>query len=168
MGKILPILMVLIGLGGGGAAGFFLKPPPMVAEGECLPEDTECVPDEAHMAEELPADIDPDSETDFANLNKQFVIPIIKDEKVVALVVASLALEVWPDSYERVYEKEPKLRDEFLKVLFTHAHSGGFSGEFTSGHAMEDLRIRLYQVAREIVGSGLVDVLIVEIVRQDM
>lgn len=167
MAKILPILMVLIGLGGGGAAGFFLKPAPEVMEGECPPEEEECMPAE-EMVEEMPEEIDPESETDFANLNKQFVIPIVKDEKVVALVVTSLALEVLPGSYERVYEKEPKLRDEFLKVLFTHAHSGGFSGEFTSGHAMEDLRTRLYQVARDIVGAGLVDVLIVEIVRQDM
>lgn len=167
MGKIIPTALILTGVIAGGAAGHFLQPPPDVGEETCADQDETCEPGFATAAAS-------DShgrgthDTDFANLNKQFVVPIIKDDKVVALVVASLSLEVESGAAETVYDKEPKLRDVFLKVLFTHAHSGGFSGEFTSGHAIEDLRGRLFEVAHEVVGGVLQDVLIVEIVRQDM
>lgn len=168
MGKIVPIALVVVGLAAGGGAGFFLKPPP--EEAACPPEDELCDPAAlaAGHEEEMEQVLDPEAETDFANLAKQFVIPIVNEDRVVALVVASMSLEVKLGTAEAVYSKEPKIRNEFLKVLFTHAHSGGFNGEFTSGHAMDDLRTRLYQVARDILGSSVIDVLIVEIVRQDM
>ena len=168
MGKLVPIALVVVGLASGAGAGFFLKPP--VEDPTCPPEDEECDPlaMAAEHAEAMEPEIDPSEETDFANLAKQFVVPIVNEERVEALVVTSLSLEVTVGSSEAVYSKEPKLRNEFLKVLFTHAHSGGFNGEFTSGHAMDDLRARLYQVAKEILGKDVIDVLIVEIVRQDM
>jgi flagellar protein FliL len=168
MKRIVPSLLVLTGLCAGGGVGLVLKPDQDEESVPCVSAAADCELESASVDHENRANVIAPQETDFANLNKQFVVPIVSDEKVVALVVASLSLEVKPGGSEIVYSREPKLRDEFLKVLFSHAHSGGFSGEFTSSHAMQDLRTRLNQVAKNIVGDALVNVLIVEIVRQDM
>jgi hypothetical protein len=63
---------------------------------------------------------------------------------------------------------EPRLRDQFLKVMFRHANSGGFDGSFTSGRKMEDLKSALLGAAREVMSETPVEeVLITEIARQD-
>ncbi|MSU91803.1 flagellar basal body-associated protein FliL [Rhodobacteraceae bacterium 2CG4] len=165
MAKLLPIALVALGLGAGAAAGLVLKPGKPV----CDPEAPEKTP-EACAAAEAPAakETYEDGKTEFAELKRQFVVPIVRDEKVEALVVASLSVEIAEGGAEHVYSREPKLRDAFLNVLFVHAHSGGFDGAFTSRAAMADLKARLVEVARPVVGEGLRDVLITEIVRQDL
>lgn len=160
MSKLLPLILMVLGLALGLGAGVFLKPstePEPCPEGEVCPEEK--------TKEEPPAAKGP---TDFANLDRQFVVPIVNQERVAALVVASLAIEVDQGTSDAVFEVEPKLRDAFLEVLFVHAHSGGFDGQFTSRLAMKDLRERLSAVAEGIVGSSFHDVLITEIVRQDL
>ncbi|MEO0911632.1 MAG: flagellar basal body-associated FliL family protein [Pseudomonadota bacterium] len=176
MKLLLPILFVVIGLGGGVGVGMMLKPDPIAdckamqkgelaldeaaaAECEALLEEAEKMAEKAMKKAEGP--------TSFAELKRQFVVPILKGEEVTALVVASLAIEVSEGTEDTVFDREPKLRDAFLQVLFVHAHSGGFDGEFTSPSAIEDLKKRLYEVAMPIVGDGLRDVLLTEIVRQD-
>lgn len=163
MKKLLPILFILIGLGGGVGVGMFLKPveEPMAecVEGEECPE-----PEMEHYDKPENSDV----ETAFATLKKQFVISVVTGERVSALVVTSIALEVDAETVEMVFQVEPKLRDAFLQVLFVHAQSGGFEGNFLMQDALDDLRGRLYEVARPIVGDILHNVLLTEIVRQDI
>lgn len=167
MAKLIPIVLILVGLGGGVAAGLVLKPgepacDPDHAEADGGAEVTVCA------QAEKKDDHHKGGATEFADLKRQFVVPIVKDDKVGALVVASLSVEVAEGTAEHAFSREPKLRDAFLNVLFVHAHSGGFDGSFTSRTAMADLKARLVEAARPVVGDGLRDVLITEIVRQDL
>lgn len=167
MGKLIPILAILIGLGGGVGAGLTLRPDPT----KCAEDDAACKEEqaEAKAAEEEKKDKAKEGKpTEFSELNRQFVISLLKDERVSALVVASLVVEMLEGQGTEVFTHEPKLRDAFLQVMFVHAQSGGFDGAFTSGPAMLDLKMRLKEVAKPILGDGLVDVLITEIVRQDL
>ena len=66
-----------------------------------------------------------------------------------------------------VYEREPKLRDAFLRVMFDHANAGGFDGAFTNSNQMDVLRRALREVAQKTIGPTASDVLILDIVRQD-
>ena len=66
-----------------------------------------------------------------------------------------------------VYKLEPKLRDEFLQVMFDHANSGGFSGSFTDGANLLLLRKALLESAKGVLRELVSDVLIIDIVRQD-
>ncbi len=100
-------------------------------------------------------------------MNNQFVVPVITDNRVTSLVVASLSLEVTQGSSEVVYQLEPKLRDVFLQVLLDHASIGGFEGQFTTGPRMARLRQSLFEAARPVLGRDLSGVLITEIARQD-
>lgn len=168
---ILPLVLVLLGLGGGLTAGQFLRPPPPPPEetAEAPAEGGEAAaaapaPAEAHAAPAEPAA----PTTEFVKLERQFVVPVIQGEKVGSLMVISMAIEVDIGASTTVFDREPKLRDEFLRVLFTHAQSGGFSGDFTDPAAMEDLRAALGATAQTVLGSMAKSVLLTNLVRQDL
>lgn len=162
MGKLIPMILILAALSGGVGAGILLKPQPDA----CSPGDAECAAadEAASEAAKKAAETPPE----FAELNRQFVVPLIQGGRVTALVVCAIAIEVAEGTTEGVYSAAPKLRDAFLGVLFVHAHSGGFEGDFTSGQAMRDLKARLAEAAEPILGDSLRSVLITEIVRQDL
>ncbi|WP_298492492.1 flagellar basal body-associated FliL family protein [uncultured Maritimibacter sp.] len=164
MGKILPILLALIGLGGGVGAGILLRPAPEeVVLSPCgdgtAPAPVQAAPDEGEEAEPTTA---------FVKINNQFVVPVVAGDRVTALVVMSISLEVKAGQTEGIYAREPKVRDVFLQVLFDHANAGGFDGAFTSGPKMTTLRGGLTEAARIVLGDNIVDVLITDIARQDV
>lgn len=209
MGKILPIILVVIGLGGGVGAGLFLRPAADMktedhammdcsaedAGGHGVPaddghgapasdghgaaadehnEESDCEPAE-EMAHEPAAASgggghgDEPTGLTYVKLSRQFVVPVVDDGKVAALVVMSLSLEVDAGLTETVFIVEPKLRDALLRVMFTHANSGGFDGQFTGGEPMRDLRGSLTEAAQDVLGHANVSsVLVTDILRQDV
>lgn len=167
MGKLIPVILALVGLGGGVGAGLFLRPaaPPQdqaSAAAEKAAEDAEQA--EAGEGEEgEPKEGAPE----YVKLNNQFVVPVVEEGRVSALVVLSLSLEVQPGNTDTVYLREPKLRDAFLQVMFDHANTGGFSGSFTDGSNLVVLRTSLKEAGAQVLGPMITDVLITDIARQD-
>lgn len=156
MGKILPILLAILGLGAGVGAGMVLRPTPEIsagAEGDGAPVEPET----------KESDVPPE----YVKLNNQFVVPVMDGGKVVSLVILSLSLEIEPGKSQDIYAREPKLRDLFLQVLFDHANAGGFLGSFTDGSNLILLRKALLETAIGILGPKVKDVLISDIARQD-
>lgn len=147
MKKLVPLLLGLVGLAVGIGAGVLLRHSPD-AQTEQVAEEPEAPPE-------------------YVKLNNQFVIPVVEAGQVAALVVLSLSLEVKEGSTETVFAREPKLRDVFLQVLFDHANAGGFRGSFTDGSNLVVLRQALKEVAFQVLGDLVSDVLIVDIARQD-
>lgn len=168
MKKILPILIILIAAIGGAAGGMMFRPPaemmdeadPMVGEGEMSEKEME--------TEETSTIEDMQGEYDYVKFSRQFVIPVISDGGVKALVVADIQLEVEPGTSEAAFSREPKLRDAFLKVLYRIAHTGGFDGSLVSDYILKDMHDDLKASARAILGDSLHDVLITDLLRQDM
>lgn len=161
--KIIPVVLLLIGLGAGVGAGVFLRPTPE------KPVETAKEESEAEQTEnESPDPDNPPAEMEYVKLNNQFVVPVVEDKQVVALVVMSLSVEVPEGNKDAVFRREPKLRDSILQVLFDHANIGGFSGAFTDGNNLAVLRNALRDVAQKDIGKDIVkDILILEIARQD-
>jgi hypothetical protein len=95
------------------------------------------------------------------------VVPVVEQGRVDAMVVLAISLEVEAGNTETVYQREPKLRDAFLQVMFDHANVGGFSGTFTDGSNLVVLRTNLKEAAAMILGTVVRDVLITDIARQD-
>ena len=159
MKKLLPLIFLAVGAGAGVGAGAFLRP---------VPEPTETVDaeqpakssDTAHKTEDL-------TDREYVKMNNQFVVPVLQDGSVHALVVMSLSLEVPAGQKDAIYSHEPKLRDSFLQVLFDHANVGGFDGAFTDANNLAVIRGALREVAIKDMGDQISDVLIVEIARQD-
>ena len=145
--KLFPLILGLAGLGAGIGAGVFLR--------------------QAPQEQAATADAEPKVPPEYVKLNNQFVIPVVESGQVAALVVVSLSLEVTAGSTETVFAREPKLRDVFLQVLFDHANAGGFRGSFTDGSNLIVLRQALKEVAMQVLGDMVSDILIVDIARQD-
>jgi flagellar protein FliL len=158
--KIIPLIFLLAGFGGGIGAAMFLSPP----AGQQSSTETD-PPEEPQGANH--EDVK-DSGTEFVKMSNQFVIPVVEGNSIAALVVISLSLETQPGISEEIYDREPKLRDAFLRTLFDHANMGGFKGEFfTRSGTLDLLRTALREVAQEEIGPEVLNVLIMDIIRQD-
>lgn len=167
LGKILPLVLMMVGTGAGLGAGIYLRPAPdslPAAATDAHADATETK--DMHAKEE---DADPhDANVQYIKMNNQFVVPVVKDKEVAALVVLALSLEVPENQQDSVYRHEPKLRDSFLQVLFDHANVGGFDGAFTSARNLGALRKALTEMAQKDMGKDTIqNVLITEIARQD-
>ncbi len=173
MKKLLPIILLLLGAGGGVGAGLFLRPPAPEPE-EMVACAAETCPEEA-PAVEAPAEGDASvaegeafsGGPEYVALQRQMIVPIVNDDQVISLVVLSLSVEVQAGYANDVYDREPKLRDAFLQVLFRHANTGGFNGAFTSGEKMNDLRKALNGAAQQVLGAVAIQVLVTDILRQE-
>lgn len=163
MKKLIPLLLALIGTGAGVGAGIYLKPEP--AETEAAHP---CGEVEEVVAAKPAKDEKGEGGTEFVKMNNQFVVPVVVGERVRALVVMSLSLEVPGGQVEAVFSREPKLRDAFLQVLFDHANVGGFEGSFTRAGNLDILRTSLREAATKVMAGYVRDVLITDIARQDM
>jgi hypothetical protein len=161
MRMLLPVLMAIMGIGAGVGAGMLLVPAP---HEDAAPVATDAAATPGHTAAASGPDTGP---SDFVGLNNQFVVPILDGERIGAMVVLSLSVEVAAGNAQAVYAREPKLRDGFLQVLFDHANRGGFDREFTNANSMDVLRRLLSEVARDLIGPVARKVLITEIARQD-
>jgi hypothetical protein len=155
---IFSILGLLVGGMAGGGAGLFLAPEneaDLEAADSVMP--TENVEDVEHPDE---------IETTFVEFSDQFLIPIVGDNDVEAMVVLNISIEVDEPASDTVHNMEPKLRAAFLQSLFNHANHGGFDANFTAFSTMDSLRRELWQVARNTAGPSVRDVLILDIIRQ--
>lgn len=168
MGKLIPIVLAIVGLGGGIAAGLAMRPDPEKNEHASI-EEIHCGPNETPVKAEVHADAPQGSElNEFVKFSNQFIIPVMDDERVENMVVISLSLEVAAGSMEAIYEREPKLRDAFLQVLFNHANAGGFDGNFVDTVTLKNLRSALLEAADKQVGDLAIDVLIVDLIKQSV
>lgn len=156
---VIPLVLALVGAGAGIGAGLMLKPEPELAMAPA--------PDGAE-GEDAAAEEEADDSTNvFVRFGNQFIVPVLEDGRITSLVVLSLSIETTTDGQQFVFQREPKLRDSFLQVLFDHANAGGFSGAFTSGNRLDKLRESLLKVAKRDVGDLAIKVLVTDIARQD-
>ena len=184
---LLPLILLLLGIGGGVGAGIFLAPAPVheaMAPGPCgdvpvseaVAEHVSAEPEgadhaaasEAGTAEGEPVDAGASTGFEYVRMNNQFVVPVVEAGAVKSMVVVTISIEVTTGTQAMVFTYEPKIRDVFLQVLFDHANSGGFDGQFTSAENMRVLRRALRLAGQEAVGEQVHDVLITDIVRQDV
>lgn len=182
MRLLVPVLLLILGVGGGVGAGL------MLGGGEATASDSEVAEeghegddahaeDDAHAGDdhagdgdhEEPARVEPAGEgTEYVRINNQFVVPIVRNGSVRSLVVMTLTVEVDTGLNGAVFNQEPRLRDSFLRVMFAHANAGGFDGRFTEADALAPLRSALREAAQRVLGNGSThDVLITDITRQD-
>lgn len=165
---LLPVLLAFLGLGAGVGAGIFLASPK-------TPETASTHSDDGHVSEqdEDVEKYEPDarrekaSGTEFVDFKRQYVIPVIRDENVQSMVIATISAEITAGQAETFFAMEPRLRDAFLQVMFNHANMGGFDGAFTNSPRLDTLRRSLLRAGHEVVGDTLVSVLFSELARQD-
>lgn len=172
---LLPLVLLLAGIGAGVGAGILLKPAaPEIPEvgADVLAAATPCGEVDPHAAPagdsaEVAA-LEVEGGTEFAALSNQFVVPVIENDHLTAMVVVSISIEVPMGQTPTVLGVEPRLRDSMLQDMFAHANIGGFSGNYTATDKMRILRQDLLRSARNVLGDTALDVLVLDIVRQDV
>lgn len=144
--------LLLAGLAAGAGAAWFMP----------APDTDTAAPEAAQIA--APAF---DNPSIYIDIHNQFVVPVVEQGNVAAMVVITLSLEVDATDEAVVRAAEPRLRDQFLQVFFNHANAGKFGGIFTAPAVMGELRHSLLTAAQDRLGPAVRDVLIVDMVRQD-
>lgn len=165
MRLLLPLLLAFLGFAGGVAASRMVAPTSadMTAEVAAMTDSTGT----GTVKKTATGKTEDGAGFEYVKLPNQFVIPVVQEGAVEALVVISLSLEVLTGYGEFVYSREPKLRDGFLKALFDHANLGGFSGNFTASERIDLLRQSLLAEAKHALGSKVNSVLITDFARQE-
>ncbi|UWQ99202.1 flagellar basal body-associated protein FliL [Rhodobacteraceae bacterium S2214] len=164
---LIPLVCLILGVGGGVGAGIFLLPDPEPEPEPAIASTDESTDSVEEPAVESPAAVSLEvSGVEYIDLTNQFIVPLLIDGKVSAIVVLAIGLEVAEGTMQEVMLGEPKLRAAFLQTLFNHANNGGFDGNFTAFSTMQTLRRELLLVAQSISGSRVSDVLILDVVRQ--
>ena len=163
MKLIIPIILALLGTGAGVGAAIVMGADKQSHETEiaCMPAAEKTVAETPPSSEEAPP-----SDGEFVKLANQFLVPVLVQDEVDAMVVMSLSLEVEPGTTSEVFHLEPKIRDKFLQILFDHANKGHFGSGYTSNRSLEILRNALRAAAQDITRGKTRDVLIVEIAKQ--
>ena len=167
MKKLLPIVLLLVGSGAGVGAGIFLRPEPVAVDvSQTGEEDYEPQVEEVDSSDDREGN--PTKGREYLKLSNQFVVPIVQEDRIASMVVMTLSVEVPEGQGQAIYDIEPKIRDEFLRVLFDHAAIGGFDGAFLNNGNLDVIRRSLRNVAYKTFGKEVIsDVLIFEIARQD-
>ncbi|RRH74291.1 flagellar basal body-associated FliL family protein [Falsigemmobacter faecalis] len=147
---LFPLVMILLSSFGGAAAGWWLRPAP-----------------EAVAATEEASAQEASGEISYYKLPNQFVVPVVESGRVASVVLMSLTVQLRGETTEQVAFQEPKLRDEFLKVLFERANVGGFRGNFTGESQVAQLRQSLLEAGRLVLPGAIEDILITDLLRQD-
>ena len=161
--KIIPVLALFLGLAGGGTAALMLAP----SQNEnTAPEEAGDTGTSADAITEAGKN-DAPSSLEIVKLPSQFVIPVIVDNRVRAMVILTVALEVALGQGDHVRALEPKLRDEFLAELFSLAALDGFKDDLISRKTLELVKRALSERSKDVLGLKDVTVLITDMARQD-
>ena len=159
---------MLVGASGGAGLGLLLRPDAEMASSVVIDHEAEA-PEDDHAVAATDGHGEPvTSAVEYVALQRQLIVPLVDENRVDALIVLSLSIEAKSGNIEVIYDREPKLRDEFLQVLFRHANTGGFEGTFTSGEAMRDLKAALSAASHDVLGAISHQVLVTEILRQEI
>ncbi len=166
---LVPVICLAVGLGAGIGAAKLLAPKKVTGETSDLEKPTKADTslNEQNSKPKTTGKKDENGGFEYLKLTKQFVVPIVQDDEISALITMSLSLEADPTITDAFYAIEPKLRDGFLQVLFDHANAGGFDGAFTHSDNLNTLRKSLLEVARKDLGDDVSQVLIMSVSRQD-
>ena len=187
MKLLLPIIIVLVGVGAGAGVGFVMKPADDASHEETDDADHGDDHGDSHAgaddhggekksSKKKKAKKDDHggghgekqkSTTEYLEFRRQFVVPIIRENGVKALLVLDLTIEVAPGTASDAYAYEPKLRAAFLETLFRLSHTGMFSDDLTEPRVRDAIQEELLYTAQQILGDKAYDVLVLGVLRQD-
>ena len=174
--KILPILLITIGIAGGVSAGLFLKPADDAGQNDQRSAGDKTVDEAAKknvpravgvQDSSANSGVPPDGSRSYVKIGRQTIVPVVNGGKTDALMLFELAVDVPSSESQRVVGMEPRLRDAFLRELLKMSHTGAFMDNFTNDAVIEELRRNLVSAARRHLGPSVNDVLILDVMRQE-
>ena len=108
------------------------------------------------------------SEKAYFKFGREFVVPIMQDGKVKALVILNLNLEVDDSHIDKLFSLEPKLRDNVMTTLVGLSTDGRTLEDPTNTESYETIRSVVLMNLQSVVSSGIENVLILDMAKQDL
>ncbi|WP_158535271.1 flagellar basal body-associated FliL family protein [Hyphomonas pacifica] len=170
MKQIVPAIVALLCILAGGGTAYFLKsnaPAPQSAgHGDMA---------KGHDAEKK-AGKDGKSkhgeaaagEVTFYKFSREFVVPMIEDDRVKSLVILNLNLEIDTSISQELFSKEPVLRDNIMTTLVKLSSGGKTMDSITDVDNYETLRSMILRNLQNEIPEGIHNVLILDMARQDL
>lgn len=108
------------------------------------------------------------SDVMYYKFSREFVVPVIRNNRVDALVILNLSLESDAAISQKLFEMEPKLRDNIMTTLITLSNDGHTLDNLTDVESYESIRSMVLMNLKTVVSSGIHNVLIMDVARQDI
>lgn len=103
----------------------------------------------------------------YLKFKRQFVVPVMHEGTIEALVIMNINLELGDDAPDYAYSFEPKLRDAITRELLGLSNDGIFGAQLTTANAYETIRQRLLEACQAVLTEGISDILILDVARQE-
>ncbi len=150
----------LIGAGAGVGARVMLSPPVHAAQGA---EDDAHATDGAHEQKAKGGGHGAAAAPAFIEFSRQFIAPAIENGRPVGLMILDINLEVKNSVSTLAYSQEPKLRDAVLRTLLRFGSEESLADLMTNTEQLERVRAAILEECREILGDGVISVLIMDV-----
>jgi hypothetical protein len=108
------------------------------------------------------------SELQYFSFSREFVVPIMADQRVESLVIINLNLEVESHILNKLFSIKPKLRDNIMTTLVELSNDGKTLVEPTSVDSYETIRSVILSNLNSVVASGVENVLIMDLAKQEV
>lgn len=152
MAKLIPVILIVLGLVAGLGAGLMLRPVPETETDAAEPVPIVPVPVPSSIA--------------LFEFDNHFMVPLVVNDRVASVIVIKVALEISDAHRAMVVSHAPRLRDRLLQAMFDHANMGGFQGTFTANDNLGLLRRGLLEAAQATLGAEVIyGVLITDLLR---
>lgn len=164
MMKFLTPVIVTVAVIGGSGLAHFLAPS---AAGEAVVKSDKA--DEASKAKHDSHGKETSAPKDVAyfKFSREFVVPIMRDQRVSSLVIININLESSEDGLSKLFSLEPKLRDNIMTTLIKLSNERGILDSATAYDNYETIRATILKNLGQ-VSSEVHNVLILDMAKQDL
>lgn len=108
-------------------------------------------------------------ESTYFRFSREFVVPIIQNERVASLVILNINIEADAAASDKLFSQEPVLRDVVMTTLIEISGDGRTFQSMTSIENYETVRsLILGNLQKKFPDMGIKNILILDIARQDL
>ncbi len=104
----------------------------------------------------------------YFKFSREFIVPIIRQGRVDSLVILNLSLEADSSIGQKLFEMEPKLRDNIMTTLITLSNDGTTFESMTDVENYETIRSMVLMNLQSVVSTGIENVLIMDLAKQEI
>lgn len=178
MKQIVPSIVALLAISAGGGAAYFVKSgaspkaPSAAHESSGDESGAHAAPKpvkakKGHGKSDKHGDA-ASSDVTYYKFSREFVVPMIEDDRVQSLVILNLNLEVDTAISQELFSKEPVLRDNIMTTLVKLSSGGRTLNSITDVDNYETLRAMILTNLQNEIPVGIRNVLILDMARQDL
>jgi flagellar basal body-associated protein FliL len=108
------------------------------------------------------------SGVDYFKFTREFVVPVMREARVDSLVILNINLEVDSSITPKLFSMEPKIRDNIMTTLIGLSNDGQTLEAISNIDNYESIRASVLMNLQKIIPTGIENVLIVDMAKQEL